>query len=82
MTNIQQEANVIWQRLHRMTPTHCTRRLVELRDRQTDELTDLLTDTAIIGNNSLHLTHSMQPKIHTEEKYYHAAIHMIIVLIF
>jgi len=30
--------------------------------RMNDRLTDWLTDTAIIGNNSLHLMHSMQPK--------------------
>jgi len=49
-----QEAKVIWQKLHQMTPLndpHCTRRV-----------TDRRTDTANIGNNSLHLMHSMQPK--------------------
>jgi len=36
------------------------------RDRQTDRhadrLTDLQTDTAMIGSTRLHLMHSMQPK--------------------
>jgi len=56
----KQEAKVIWQKLHRMTPTHnaCASDL----SRMTDRLTDEQTDTANIGNNSLHLMHLMQPK--------------------
>jgi len=45
----KQEAKVIWQR--------CTKWL-----RVSDRLTDWRTDTAHIGNNSLHLRHSTQPK--------------------
>jgi len=32
------------------------------RAAELSRVTDRLTDTAIIGNNSLHLMHSMQPK--------------------
>jgi len=62
---VKQEAKVIWQRLQQMHRTHCTYRRVEPHDRQTDGLTDWRTDTAIIGNNSLHLMHSMQPNKNT-----------------
>jgi len=41
---------------------HSEAELIEPRDRQTDGRTDRLTDTAHIGNNSLHLMHSIQPK--------------------
>jgi len=39
-----------------------------------DRLTNLRTDTAIIGNNKLHLMHSMQPKmlqVHDSQLYVH-----------
>jgi len=38
-----------------------TARAADLIRRVTDRLTDLGTDTVVIGNNSLHLMHSMQP---------------------
>jgi len=52
---------VIWQRLDQMTshtlqaPPSC------VTEKLTDRLTDLQTETAIIGNNSLHFMHPMQP---------------------
>jgi len=55
----KQEAKVIWQRLHRLTPAKWSR--VQPHDRQIDGWTDWQTDTTHIGNNSLHLMHSMQP---------------------
>jgi len=54
--NKKQEAKVIWQGLHQMTQ-HSEAELIEPRDR----LMDGQTDTVHIGNNSLHLMHSMQP---------------------
>jgi len=51
--------NKIWQKLHRMTPTH-TARAADL-SHVTDRQTNRQTDTMNIGNNSLHLKHSMQP---------------------
>jgi len=60
-----QEAKMIWQRLHVPNDparTVCAAEFSRVTDRLTDRLTDLQTDTAIIGNNSLHLIHSMQPK--------------------
>jgi len=55
---------MIWQRLHRVTP-HTLHAPPSSAAWQTDWRTDWKTygqtDTAIIGNNSLHLVHSMQP---------------------
>jgi len=44
-----------------MTP-HSETELIEPRERQTGRQTDGQTDTAHIGNNSVHLMHSTQPK--------------------
>jgi len=51
-------------------PGHTARsaELGRVPDRLTGRLTDLQTDTAMIGNNSLHLMHSMQPKNSVEIK--------------
>jgi len=45
-------------------PTHTAHEaeLTRVTNQLTDRLTDLRTDTAIIGNNSLHHMHSMQLK--------------------
>jgi len=48
--------------LHRITPAHTARAAAFNFSRVTDRLKDLRTDTAIIGINSMHLMHSMQPK--------------------
>jgi len=61
----QQEAKVMWQRLHRMTSRTPKAPPQSLAAWQTDWLTDGPTDwqtgTANIGNNSLHLMHWIQP---------------------
>jgi len=63
LQNEKNEAEVIWQRLHRMTPhTLHAAEFSRVTDRLTDRLTNLRTDTAIIGNSSLHLMGSMQPE--------------------
>jgi len=53
----QKEAKMIWQRLYRMTP----RTLHAPPQNWATWETDRQTDAAIIGNNGLHIMHSMQP---------------------
>jgi len=57
---MQKEANVIWRNLHRITP-HTVH-----APPPTSRVTDRLTNTAIVGNNSLHLVHSMRSKNQTK----------------
>jgi len=54
MQCFEQEAGVIWKRLHRMTSNTVPPELSCMTDRQ--------TDTAYISNNSLHLMHLVQLK--------------------
>jgi len=58
--------------MHMAHGVHCTPAadLSHMTDRQTDRL----TDTANIGNNSLNLMHSMQPKNQLQETYLHLHI--------
>jgi len=59
---MNKEAKGIWRRLHQMTQH--TRHVVYITCAVADLscVTDRLTDTANIGNNSLYVMHSMQPK--------------------
>jgi len=57
---LKHEAKVIWWRLHRMT-LHSEAESQWSRVIR-DRWTDWQIDTVYIGNNSLHLMHSMQPK--------------------
>jgi len=62
MPNINKRPELIRRRLHPMTPrirhaAHTARAAADL-----SRVTDRLTATANIGNNSQHIMHSMQPK--------------------
>jgi len=60
---LEKVVKVIWQRLHWMTPRTRHMAYTALAATDLSHVTDGQTDIVNIGKNSLHVMHSMQPKI-------------------
>jgi len=68
--SVKQESKGIWRRLHRMTPRTRHAAYTARSAADLSRVTDWQTDTANIGNNSLLLMHSMQPKRRRSDRHW------------